>query len=73
MKLRRLRAERFYREPEPVKRHRHEASMWFICGGALAWCYQCGAIRFQSHKRWLRPTGPGGMNPWGKLKQEVLK
>jgi hypothetical protein len=77
VKLRR-RAQRFYRELEPrelepVKRHRHEASMWFICGGTLAWCYQCGAIRFRSHKRWLRPTGLGGVNPWSKVKQENLK
>jgi hypothetical protein len=49
---------------EKPKRHRHEASMWFIAGGAWAWCYQCGAIRPSGDgAKWQRTSGIGGPNP----------
>lgn len=48
--------------------------MWLMCGGYLAWCYECGAVRRmqrteQSHgvapfdKHWTKPVGKGGENP----------
>lgn len=50
--------------------------MWIIANGAvaMAWCYQCGAIRnlkpipgttngLAPKGRWTKPTGPGGENP----------
>ena len=47
-------------------RHDHRNSTWLIAGGAICWCYQCGAWRMnlpgRQHK-WQRPTGIGGRNP----------
>lgn len=49
------------------KRHDHRQSLWIICGGALLWCYQCGAWtvnkRHEGRVRWHHPTGLGGPNP----------
>lgn len=48
-------------------RHRHEQTMWLICGGSVAWCYQCGAWKYNfkttEPNRWQKPTGLGGPNP----------
>ena len=59
-----------------MTRHRHERSSWFIAGGGIEWCYQCGAWRYLNrnadHSRnpnasdvgkWQRPSGIGGENP----------
>jgi len=47
------------------KRHDHRRSIWGIAGGALLWCYQCGAWRVNDSRpsQWHRPTGIGGSNP----------
>lgn len=52
-------------------RHR---KMWIIVGGHAAWCYECGAWRQMRPvdgtnevvpiSMWVRPTGPGGKNPY---------
>ena len=46
-------------------RHDHRGSLWAIAGGALLWCYQCGAWRPNNSlgRGWHRPTGIGGENP----------
>ena len=45
-------------------RHDHRRSLWVIGGGAMLWCYQCGAWRYTgSGEKWHRPTGLGGPNP----------
>lgn len=46
-------------------KHDHRRSVWIIAGGALLWCYRCGAWRANSAERypWHRPTGPDGENP----------
>lgn len=50
-----------------AKKHRHDGSIWIIAGGALLWCYQCGAFRPNSAGRvpggWHKPSGIGGPNP----------
>lgn len=59
-----------------MTRHRHERSSWFIAGGGIEWCYQCGAwrqLRFNADRsvspiegdegRWHCPSGIGGANP----------
>mgnify|MGYP006935479181 CR=1 FL=1 len=49
------------------KKHRHDGSIWIIAGGALLWCYQCGAFRQNVGGRvaggWHKPSGIGGENP----------
>ena len=55
-------------------RHRHERTSWVIAGGAVEWCYQCGAWRslrpvnaagnvLTAITKWQRPSGIGGPNP----------
>ena len=55
-------------------RHRHERNSWVIAGGAVEWCYQCGAWRslkpvngrsnvLMAATKWQRPSGVGGPNP----------
>jgi hypothetical protein len=46
-------------------RHDHRQSLWIIAGGALLWCYRCGAWRVNKagRMRWHTPTGPRGKNP----------
>lgn len=55
-------------------RHRHERNSWLIAGGAIEWCYQCGAWRslrpvnatgnvLTAISKWQRPSGIGGPNP----------
>ena len=55
---------------EKKKKHDHRSSLWLIAGGAICWCYQCGAWtlnRLRKHgeprDRWHRTTGIGGPNP----------
>ena len=59
---------------KPQPRHRHERNSWLIAGGAVEWCYQCGAWRHLSPvngagntvmpvTKWQRPSGIGGPNP----------
>ena len=45
--------------------HDHRQSLWIIAGGALLWCYRCGAWRpnVAGKLRWHKPTGPNGENP----------
>jgi hypothetical protein len=47
------------------KRHDHRASIWIIAGGAILWCYQCGAWRINASGggKWQKPAGVGGENP----------
>lgn len=51
------------------KKHDHRGSLWIIAGGAILWCYQCGAWTFNGQYRtskrmqWSKPTGLGGPNP----------
>ena len=46
------------------KRHDHRRSMWVVCGGAMLWCYRCGAIRSTGLAyKWRKPTGLNGKNP----------
>jgi len=49
-------------------RHEHRRSIWVIAGGALLWCYRCGAwkpttVLGSGRPRWFRPTGPAGKEP----------
>ena len=55
-------------------RHRHERNSWMLAGGAVEWCYQCGAWRslkpvngrsnvLMAATKWQRPSGIGGPNP----------
>ena len=46
-------------------KHDHRQSLWLIAGGAICWCYQCGAWRMNQPGRaqWHKPTGIGGPNP----------
>ena len=55
-------------------RHRPERNSWLIAGGAIEWCYQCGAWRslrpvndtsnvLTATSKWQRPSGIGGLNP----------
>jgi len=47
---------------------------WVIAGGYWLWCYECGAIRKMKPvgnngvspewKRWQKPVGKDGGNPW---------
>jgi len=49
--------------------HRHDRSMWIMCGGFLGWCYTCGAVRRLNKdggwhdKRWTVPSGDPADNP----------
>lgn len=52
-----------------AKKHDHRSSLW-ATGGALLWCYRCGAWthnipRPEGVKRvvWFKPTGLDGVNP----------
>lgn len=46
------------------KRHDHRRSTWIIAGGALLWCYCCGAWRLnEKGAKWHRPTGDEMDNP----------
>lgn len=51
--------------PRKERKHDHRRSLWIIAGGALLWCYRCGAWRPNrpGRGRWHAPTGPGGKNP----------
>jgi hypothetical protein len=50
---------------------------WIINSGYGLWCYECGAYRQAKQikdnvivplgKRWIKPTGIGGKNPFDKL------
>lgn len=42
---------------------RHRGA-WLICGGRWAWCYECGGVRCEGWKRWVKPTGDRDNNPW---------
>ena len=57
-----LTAARFTKS-KAKKPHRH--AVWLIAGGAICWCYQCGAWRPNTPGRfsWHKPTGDGGANP----------
>jgi hypothetical protein len=46
-------------------KHDHKKSTWLIAGGAIIWCYQCGAYRVNREGRykWHKPSGIGGENP----------
>lgn len=45
-------------------KHDHRQSIWIIAGGAIVWCYRCGAWRLNGpNSYWQRPTGPKGKNP----------
>ena len=46
-----------------VQRHDHRRSIWAIAGGAIIWCYRCGAWKLNGGKPWHRPTGLRGENP----------
>jgi hypothetical protein len=52
-------------EEQRAKRHDHRQSLWLIAGGAICWCYQCGAWRLNNAQRmaWHKPSGIGGRNP----------
>lgn len=43
-------------------KHDHRQSFWII-GGKHLWCYRCGAMRPNSTKKWVKPTGLKGKNP----------
>ena len=38
---------------------------WIVGGGALLWCYECGALgnNQAGGGRWHYPVGPDGKNP----------
>jgi len=47
-------------------KHDHRQSLWLIAGGAICWCYQCGAWKMNAAdtpRRWHKPSGIGGENP----------
>jgi hypothetical protein len=48
-----------------AKRHDHRGSLWLLAGGAICWCYQCGAWRPSTPGRmkWHKTTGIDGPNP----------
>lgn len=57
---------------------RHQ-KCWFVCGGRIAWCYQCGAWRQMTliHGTngvapagpWCVPSGPCGVNPYDQFEK----
>lgn len=55
--------ESFWKAAPP--KHDHRQSLWLIAGGAICWCYRCGAWRRNTpeHRKWHKPTGPQGENP----------
>lgn len=46
-------------------KHDHRRSLWGIAGGAILWCYRCGAWRLNESGThgWHKPTGANGSNP----------
>lgn len=60
-----------------IKNHRHDRTSWIINGGAIEWCYVCGAFRHMKitrsgccpfktgvYKGWRKPSGDKDVNPW---------
>lgn len=63
-----------------MKKSCNHRKAWIINGGYSLWCYECGAFRQTEPrmleneqvivplgKRWIKPTGIGGKNPYDKL------
>lgn len=51
---------------------------WLMADGHIEWCYHCGAVRTLRvispcasvpAITWVRPTGPGGKNPYEKVRE----
>lgn len=61
-------------------RHRR---YWLVAHGLVAWCYECGALRYMQLSddrtmvspigRWAKPVGKGGANPWEKWYAHIEK
>ena len=61
------------------ERCRHTGT-WFLAGGRVEWCWQCGALRAlhivgenacEPKGRWTKPRGKDGENPWDYYKRDL--